>query len=85
MSKLDRADLALHTLVYEGGMALGENMDDRVTMVNDLSTDHVPLSVSNPWKVMGKKYNREAHSNPLDPSRTFISSVTRTSFTEHGT
>lgn len=54
---LDRADVARHSMAKQGGLVVGESMEECIDMANEFATEHVSLSVEKPWDMVGKMKN----------------------------
>lgn len=54
---LDRKEVARHAMKSQGGLVVGENIEDCIDMANEFATEHVSLSVRKPWDVVGKMKN----------------------------
>lgn len=57
VTQLKRAEIARHALLKQGGIVVADTLAECIDMANEFATEHVSLSVSNPWEVMGKMNN----------------------------
>lgn len=55
--QLPREDVARHALIHQGGIVVAGDLDECIELANEFATEHVSLSVKQPWDVMGKMNN----------------------------
>lgn len=57
VEKLPRAQVARHAMKQQGGIVLADTLDTCVELANEFATEHVSLSVTDPWSLLPKMKN----------------------------
>lgn len=57
VEKLPRAQVARHAMRTQGGIVLADTLDTCVQLANEFATEHVSLSVTDPWSLLPKMNN----------------------------
>lgn len=57
VTELDREKVARHAMLNQGGLVVGETLDECVDMANEFATEHVSLAVEKAWDLVGKMKN----------------------------
>lgn len=57
LENLPRAQIARHAIRQQGGIVLADSLDTCVQLANDFATEHVSLSVADPWSLLPKMIN----------------------------
>uniref|UniRef100_A0A7S1XGU2 Histidinol dehydrogenase n=1 Tax=Compsopogon caeruleus TaxID=31354 RepID=A0A7S1XGU2_9RHOD len=57
LETLPRKEVAAHSLKSQGGIVLGQDMEECIQLTNDFAAEHVSLAVSSPWDLVGKVRN----------------------------
>eukprot|EP00180_Rhodochaete_pulchella_P002458 Plantae.Rhodophyta-Rhodochaete_pulchella.ctg37726.p2 GENE.Plantae.Rhodophyta-Rhodochaete_pulchella.ctg37726~~Plantae.Rhodophyta-Rhodochaete_pulchella.ctg37726.p2 ORF type:complete len:161 (+),score=17.28 Plantae.Rhodophyta-Rhodochaete_pulchella.ctg37726:1023-1505(+) len=52
LPQLERAKYASHSLEKQGGIVVANSMEECLELCNEFATEHVSLSVRNPWDVL---------------------------------